>query len=105
MKTLITTFAIAVMVFAFNPISVMATEQSNEKVKEGIGKFGDGIIESGKWVDCNLGGEGRPVAECNENWKNNVLSENESGETDDDREVADSGDDEGSTSAASAGDQ
>ena len=103
MKTLITTFAIAVMVFAFNPISVMAGEKSNKKVEEDMGKFGTGLIESGKWIECNLGGEGRPVAECNEKFKD-AFSENESGETDSERDIADSGN-EDSTSAASASDQ
>ena len=80
MKTLITTFAIAVMVFAFNPISVMALEETPCDPGE-IGLGGD---------SC------KPAPD--------IFSENESGETDSEREVADSGD-EGSTSAASTDDQ
>ena len=104
MKTLITTFAIAVMVFAFNPTDAFATAETNKKTEKAFGDFGNGIIESGKWIECNLGGEGKHLKECNENWKNNVLSELEGPESED-REVADSGNDEGSTSAASAGNQ
>ena len=96
MKTLITTFAIAVMVISFNPNISMASGESNEKTKKAF-------TEPVKWIECNLAGEGKPLAECNQDIRD-AFSENESGDADKEREVTDSGD-EGSTSAASADDQ
>ena len=95
MKTLITTLAIAVMAISFSG-EAFANAETNDKTKKAF-------TEPVKWIECNLGGEGKPVAECNQDIKD-AFSENESGETDNDREVADSGE-EGSTSAASASDQ
>ena len=96
MKTLITTFAIALMVFAFNPSISMASGETNEKTKKAF-------TEPIKWIECNLAGEGKPLAECNQDIRD-AFSENESDDNGSERETADSGD-EGSTSAASADEQ
>ena len=103
MKTLITTFAIAVMAVAFTTGSVMATEQSNKKVKKGFDEFGDIMEGAGEYIKCNLKGDAKHSSECADDFNNlDVFGEKESDEGD--REVADSGE-EGSTSAASASDQ
>ena len=101
MKTLITTFAFAVMVFAFNPTNVLATEQSNKKAEEDVGRFGDVFINFGEWIECAASDKLTP--ECNRELEDK-FSENEIDELDIEREVADS-DNQGSTSAASADDQ
>ena len=91
--TLITTFAIAVMVFAFNASPAHATEESNKKVEK----------ELKSWV-CPDGGE--PIwgtTKC----RGKTAQVDELSDPDQDgneRDIADSGN-EGSTSAASAGDQ
>ena len=96
MKTLITTFAFAVMTFSFNPSISMASGETNEKTKKAF-------TEPIKWIECNLAGEGKPLAECNQDIRD-AFSENESDDNGSERETADSGD-EGSTSAASADEQ
>ena len=95
---LTTTFAIALMAILFNPNISMA----KEKAEEDLSVIGDPIIDFGKWIDCAAGDE--LVERCNQKLKDGTFSENESGDADNDRDVADSGD-EGSTSAASADDQ
>ena len=91
--TLITTFAIAVMIFAFNANPAHATEESNKKVEK----------ELKSWV-CPDGGE--PIwgtTRC----RGKTAQVDELSDPDQDgneRDIADSGN-EGSTSAASAGDQ
>ena len=92
--TLITTFAIAVMVFAFNPSISMASEESNEMTRKVL-------TEPLKWLDCL--GPNKTVDECNQDIKD-AFSENESSGNGSERETADSGD-EGSTSAAGATEQ
>ena len=92
--TLITTFAIAVMVCAFNPTSVTAGEDVDK-----------GFEDMGKLLKCNF--EGLTNRECREQGRVSELDdldEKDSDQPNNEREVADSGD-EGSTSAASAGDQ
>ena len=97
MKTLITTFAIAVMVFAFNANPVMAGEKAKEKLHPD--NVGDAFEDFGNVVKCGF--EGKGPNEC----ENRVpYVERDSDEADNDREVADSGN-EGSTSSASANDQ
>ncbi len=71
MKTILTTitFAIAVMVFAFNTTPSYANEETNRKTKNAFTK-------PAEWVGCNLAGEGRPTEECNQEFKD-AFSENE----------------------------
>ena len=84
MKTLITTFAIAVMVFAFNANPVMANESNNIKDE-----------------DCWIWKQENGRRVCEREYFQSQINE-----IDDpvEKDIADSGN-EGSTSAASANDQ
>ena len=101
--TLTTTFAIAVMVFAFSANPTFATEQSNKDALKGFEDIGKVIAAPFEWIACAGGDDPyKNTTNCHEDL--GIMSENESGETDSGREVADSGN-EGSTSSASANDQ
>ena len=101
MKTLITTFAIVLMVFAFSANPVMAKGEKSKKefeeFKEGAKK---GFEEFGELIDCGF--EGKDHHECRAEGRISELKE--PNQPDNERPVADSGE-EGSTSAGSAGDQ
>ena len=92
--TLITTFAIAMMVFAFNTAPAIANEDVNE-----------GFRDIGRLLKCNF--EGIDDIECKKRGRLSELDdldEKDPDQADNERNVADSGD-EDSTSAASASEQ
>ena len=100
MKTLITTMAIAVL--AIGP--AMATEHSNKDTLKGFENIGKAIAAPFEYLECTINPDNdKFYSDCNEDIED-TFSENESGETDSEKEVADSGN-EGSTSSASANDQ
>ena len=93
--TLITTFAIALMVFVFDTTPAVA---KGEDIKQGF-------KEMGQLIKCNF--EGLDDIECEEAGRVGQLDdldERDSGQSDNEREVADS-DNEGPTSAAQESDQ
>ena len=100
MKTLITTFAIAVMVFALNTLSpAFATEESDRKTKD---FFFPPSVGTG-CVDPSSGNIMEGTTNC-EQYHSSIDDLKDPDQADSERDVADSGS-EGSTSAASASDQ
>ena len=100
MKTLITTFAIAVMVFALNtPSPAFATEESDRKTKD---FFFPPSVGTG-CVDPNTGSIMEGTTNC-EQYHSSIDDLKDPDQVDNERDIADSGN-EGSTSATSASDQ
>ncbi|MCY4038756.1 MAG: hypothetical protein OXF09_04780 [Hyphomicrobiales bacterium] len=96
MKTLITTFAIALMVFAFNATPSYANEENNKKVKD--------FFDPPKKKICNVftwDGNGNKVCTTWIYVENEIDDINDPDQAGNESEVADSGE-EGSTSAAGA---
>ena len=86
-KIILTSLAVTVMVFGFNANAVANEAQ----------------LESLKTIDCNISASGSGYGGTKENCPDKI-TELEGAETDDESEVADSGN-EGSTSAAQESDQ
>ena len=78
MRTLITTFAIAVMVFAFNTTTSYANEESNKKADKDLAVLGDPFINLGKWMHCTVGTNTLDHI-CDEQLRTGDFSENEQG--------------------------
>ena len=103
MKTLIMTFAIAVMVFAFNASSAFAKEGSD--IGNKIDNFFYPPSVGTGCVDPNTGNIMEGTTNCEQYHSHNEIDNlKDPDQAGSERDIADSGN-EGSTSAASAGDQ